>query len=511
MISTVITASTIGIEGYSIQVEVDLVSAIPCIIIVGLPDAAVSESKERIRSAIKNSGYFFPNKKVVINMAPADVRKEGSAFDLPLAIGVLAASEYITLPNPPDTCFIGELSLDGAVRPVNGVLPITINAKKMGLTKIIVPFDNGSEASLVEDIEIYPVKTLLEAVSVINNTSDIRPLTFDKMKMNEEQELNLNVPDFCEVKGQEHVKRALEIAACGGHNVLMAGSPGSGKSMLAKAFAGILPPMEYSEALEVSKIYSVSGQMPPGKGLIVQRPFRSPHHTASSIGIIGGGKLPKPGEISLAHRGVLFLDEAVEFPRNVLEVLRQPLEDRVVTISRAQLSVTYPADFILLLAMNPCPCGHRGDSVKQCKCSDSSVQNYWSRLSGPLLDRIDLQIEVSRLDEREILGFKPSGDTSRIIRDRIIKARQIQVNRFKSSGIVCNAQMNSRHLKEYCILDNEAENLLINAIKKMQLSARAYDRILRVSRSIADLSSCENVEINHIAETLQYRNITKFI
>ncbi|MEW5820754.1 MAG: YifB family Mg chelatase-like AAA ATPase [Cyanobacteriota bacterium] len=511
MIATIMTGSTIGIDGYMIEVEVDITSALPGIVIVGLPDAAVSEAKERIRSAIKNSGFIFPNKKVIINMAPADIKKEGSSFDLPLAIGVLVASELLYLDNQKHICLLGELSLDGSLRPVTGVLPISIAAKENGIKKIIVPAENGKEASLVNDVEIFAVNNLLEAIEVLKENPEFKPLNINKDAIFEDYYHHLNLPDFSEVKGQEHVKRALEIAATGGHNVLMAGSPGAGKSMLAKAFAGILPPLEFSEALEVSKIYSVSGQLPSGKGLITQRPFRAPHHTASSIGIIGGGNIPKPGEISLSHRGVLFLDEAVEFPRNVLEVLRQPLEDKIVTISRAQLSITYPADFILLLAMNPCPCGHRGDAIKQCICAETKVQKYWSKLSGPLLDRIDIQIEVTRLDEKEIIGHTPTGDTSETIRNRVNNARQIQINRFKEKGIVCNSQMNTKLIKKYCTLNSESENLLLTAIKQLQLSARAYDRILRLARSIADLANEKDIKVNHIAEALQYRNINKFI
>lgn len=510
MIASVTTGSTLGIDGYIIEVEVDLIASLPGIVIVGLPDAAVSEAKERIKSAIKNSGFLLPGKKIIINMAPADIKKEGASFDLPLAIGVLAAAEYIEIQNQKDICLLGELSLDGSVRPVTGVLPIAIAAKNNGIKKFVVPDENGREASLIEGINVYPVKSLAEAIEVIKIGSKINPFNVDRSEILEKQELKFNLPDFSEIKGQEHVKRALEIAATGGHNLLMAGAPGAGKSLMAKAFAGILPPLEFSEALEVSKIYSVSGLLPPGKGLITSRPYRAPHHTASSAGIIGGGNMPKPGEISLAHRGVLFLDEAVEFPRNVLEVLRQPLEDKIVTISRAQLSVTYPADFILLLAMNPCPCGHRGDAVKQCICHESKVQKYWSRLSGPLLDRIDIQIEVTRLDEKEILGHTPTGDTSETIRQRVTKARNNQIDRFKNDGIVCNAQMSPRLIKKYCSIDEDSENLLLTAIKQMQLSARAYDRVLRLSRSIADLASEDNIAMSHIAEALQYRNINTF-
>lgn len=511
MVATIMTGSNIGIDGYLIEVEVDIVSSLPGIVIVGLPDAAVSEAKERVKSAIKNSGFSFPNKKVIINMAPADIKKEGSAFDLPLAIGVLTAAEHININASKNICLLGELSLDGSLRSVNGVLPVVLAAKEKGFTKVIVPEENGKEAALIENIEIYAVKTLIDAIDALKEDTQQKPVILNKAEILKDQSNMGSLPDFSEVKGQEHVKRALEIAATGGHNVLMAGAPGAGKSMLAKAFAAILPPLEYSEAIEVSKIYSVSGQLPLGKGLISSRPFRSPHHTASSIGIIGGGNIPKPGEISLSHRGVLFLDEAVEFPRNVLEVLRQPLEDKVVTISRAQLSVTYPADIILMLAMNPCPCGHKGDDIKNCVCSNSQVQKYWSKLSGPLLDRIDIQIEVTRLDEREILGHTPSGEDSKTIRERVIKARKIQIERFKNHGIVSNAQMNSKLIKKHCKLDNDSETLLLTAIKQMQLSARAYDKTLRLARSIADLSEENNIEVNHIAEALQYRNINKFI
>lgn len=511
MFSVVMTGSTVGIEGYIIEVEVDIAAALPGIVIVGLPDAAISEAKERVRAAIKNSGYIFPNKKVIINLAPADIKKEGSAFDLPIAVGILAASELLSDDIKKDTCLLGELSLDGSLRPVNGVLPIVLAAREKGIKRIILPYENGNEASLIEGTDVYPVKNLKEAIEVLNNTSKISPLVLDKSNLRSNDDLAYNVPDFSEIKGQEHIKRALEIAAAGGHNVLMAGSPGAGKSMMAKAFAGILPDMEYSEILEVTKIYSVSGQLPPGKGLITERPFRSPHHTASSVGIIGGGNMPKPGEISLAHRGVLFLDEVVEFPRNVLEVLRQPLEDNVVTISRAQQSVTYPADFTLMLAMNPCPCGFRGDLIKKCNCKDSQVQKYWSKLSGPLLDRIDIQTEVTRLDEKEILGHSPSGESSATIRARVVEARKIQVLRFADDGVVCNAQMNSRLIKKHCSLDSESEKLLLTAIRQMQLSARAYDRILRLSRTIADLSNEIEIQQYHIAEALQYRNINNFV
>lgn len=508
MISVVKTGATVGIEGYIIEVEVDLTSTLPGIIIVGLPDTAVSEAKERIKAAIKNSGFAFPPQKVVVNLAPADIKKEGSSYDLPLAIGVLASAEYINIEDSKQTCLIGELSLDGSLKPCSGVLPIVIAAKENNLKKVIVPVENAEEAALISGIDIFPANNLKEAIEIVRPDSQKQPFKINTDDLFKQDPINYNIPDFSDIKGQEHAKRALEVAACGGHNVLMAGAPGAGKSMMAKAFSGILPPLEYSEALEVSKIYSVSGLLPPGKGLVTQRPFRAPHHTASSIGIIGGGKFPKPGEISLSHRGVLFLDESVEFPRNVLEVLRQPLEDKIVTISRAQLSVSYPADFILLMAMNPCPCGYKGDLYKKCRCDNSKVLRYWSKLSGPLLDRIDIQTEVTRLDEKEILGHTPTGKSSAEIRESVTNARKIQVKRFEKDGIVSNAQMNSRLIKKHCKLNDASETLLLTAIRKLQLSARAYDRTLRLSRSIADLEGSQNIEQKHIAEALQYRNLS---
>lgn len=513
MISNVFTGSVVGIEGYKITVEVDTSSSIPGLTIVGLPDAAVSEAKERIRSAIKNSGYSFPTKKIVINLAPADIKKEGSGFDLPMAVGVLASNMDIDVKTLKNIGFIGELSLNGSVRGVSGVLPIVSSLKKEGIKKILVPKENAVEAALIEGIKVYPVENLTDVVEFLN-PSAIPEFKIEQFIINIDEYLKSSCVgqtsvDFQDIKGQEKAKRALEIAAAGGHNVLMVGTPGSGKTLLAKSFPGILPPLELVEAIELSKIYSVAGLLDKNTPLVTIRPFRAPHHSASSVGIIGGGGNPKPGEISLAHRGILFLDEVVEFPRNVLEVLRQPLEDGTVVISRAQLSVKYPADFMLLAAMNPCPCGFYGDSTRECSCNDFQVKRYLSKLSGPLLDRIDIQIDVPKLKEEELLNHVPSGETSKTVRERVIIARKLQVERFKKENIVSNAQMMPKQTKKYCKLNLDCENLLKMAISKFNLSARAYDRILKLSRTIADLSGSENIESPHISEAIQYRNLDR--
>ena len=517
MVSNIKTAAILGIDGYKIDVEVDTSASLPAIIIVGLPDAAVSEAKERIKAAIKNCGYSFPAKKVIINLAPADIKKEGSGFDLPMAMGILGCEGIVDIEKTTDFAFLGELSLDGSLRAVNGVLPVAMELHKQGIKKIVVPKENAVEAALVEGMEVYSADFLGDVVNMFLTEDTAQNEDFKKLspfKINIKDFLEKSVEkdfifDFKDVKGQQKAKRALELAAAGGHNVLMSGSPGSGKTLLAKCFAGILPPLELSEALELTQIYSISGLLDRDEPLVSQRPFRSPHHSASPAGIIGGGSNPKPGEITLAHNGVLFLDEVVEFPRQVLEVLRQPLEDGKVTISRAQTSVKYPADFMLLAAMNPCPCGFLGDTEKTCVCSPSQTQRYWARLSGPLLDRIDIQIEVPRLTQNELLSKTESTENSKSIRDRVIKARQIQIKRFAKDKITCNSQMSPKLIKKYCKLTLDCEEMLKNAITRFSLSGRAFDRILKLSRTIADIENSDDIKINHLAEALQYRDIKR--
>lgn len=512
MVSQVISGTTVGIEGHKIIIETDLAGGLPGIIMVGLPDAAVNEARERIRGAFRNSGLTFPVSKVVINLAPADLKKEGSGYDLPMAVGILSANGEIDMSKLEDTAFIGELSLDGSVRSVNGVLPIVLGLKEQNIKKVFVPKDNIQEAALVEDIEVYGVSHLCELLEFFaeekTEQPKLLPYKIDVKKYLAESIEEEPLYDFKDVKGQQKAKRALEIAAAGGHNILMVGSPGAGKTLLSKCFTGILPPLELSEAMELTKIYSISGLLEKNKPLVTQRPFRPVHHSASAIGITGGGSNPKPGEITLAHRGTLFLDEVVEFPRQVLEVLRQPLEDGVVTITRAQMSIKYPADFTLLAAMNPCPCGHYGDSTKDCTCSPFQIQRYWSKLSGPLLDRIDIQINVPRLKEEELLSQK-EGESSYTIRQRVIRARNMQVERFKDENIICNSQMLPKQIKRYCPLDDATKMVLKNAITKFNLSGRAYDRILKLARTIADLDNSVSIETKHILEAIQYRNLDR--
>lgn len=504
MVCKVLTSTVIGLDAYKIEVEVDLVNSLPSVSIVGLPDAAVNEARERVRSAIKNSSFSFPQKKVVVNLAPADIKKEGTNFDLPIAVGILIEEGVIQEEKTQGVAFIGELSLDGTLRSIIGVLPHVLGLKNAGVKTVIVPKENAKEASLADGITVLSANNLNE---VVNNFIET-PL--EVIKTNVDEYLAKGVEesylyDFKDVKGQQKAKKALEIAAAGGHNMIMVGTPGSGKTLMAKCFASILPPLELSEALELTKIYSVSGLLANNEPLMVKRPFRAVHHTASANGIIGGGTNPKPGEITLAHRGVLFLDEIVEFPRNVLEVLRQPLEDSEVVISRAKHSIKYPADFMLLAAMNPCPCGYLGDKEKHCTCTEYQINRYRAKLSGPLLDRIDIQIDVPRLTTDELLNTNTETESSVDIRKRVINARKIQKERYKEAGILTNSQLTADMVKKYCKIDESSKEILKLAVTKYQLSGRRYDRVLKLSRTIADLDNSEIITTKHITQALQYR------
>lgn len=505
MLSIIKSMSLSGLDGYLIYVQVDVASGMPGWEIVGLPDVSVKEAKERVKTAIKNSGYELQSRKIVVNLAPADTRKEGSFFDLPIAIGILVCIEAIKQKNLDNIAFVGELSLDGELNKINGILPICIEAKRLGIKKIIIPIENLKEASVVANIEILGAKNLKQVVNYLNGEGEL-----------EKAETNLNnifednktyMMDFSEVKGQENVKRAIEVAAAGGHNCLLIGNPGSGKTMMARRIPSILPNLSFDEALETTKIHSVAGTL-KDRGLITTRPFRAPHHTISGVSLVGGGRIPKPGEISLAHNGVLFLDELPEFNKNTLEVMRGPLEDRIISISRVNATLTYPCNFMLIASMNPCPCGFLGSKEKTCTCSPQAISKYIGKISGPLLDRIDIQVEATPVKYQK-LDSEEETESSESIKKRVEKARKIQQERYKDCKIYSNSQLTPKLIEKYCKLDSDGKIILQNAFERLGLSARAYGRILKVSRTIADLEESENIEKNHIVEAIQYRSLDK--
>ncbi|MCL4535868.1 MAG: YifB family Mg chelatase-like AAA ATPase [Bacteroidetes bacterium] len=500
MLAKVLTCAVVGLEGAIVEVEVDIAHGLPAFNIVGLPDAAVQEARERVRAAIRNSGCDFPMRRVTVNLAPAELKKEGAAYDLPMALGILIASQQVP-PGEEPPLLLGELSLDGTLRHTSGVLPMVAVVRESHLHTVYVPADDSAEAALVDGVDVMPVESLAELVAHLRGERLIDPFVSEESPYAEEP---VFPTDMADVKGQEHVKRALEVAASGGHNVIMTGPPGSGKTLLARTLPSILPHMTIDESLEVTKIYSVSGMLPPETPLIVQRPFRAPHHTISHAGLVGGGRFPRPGEISLAHRGVLFMDEFPEFGQHMLEMLRQPLEDGKVLISRANGAVGYPAKFMLVASMNPCPCGYYGDPVRPCTCSSGAVSRYQKRISGPMMDRIDIHVDVPRMDYQKLTDER-LGEPSRAIRERVEAARTVQTRRFAGTRLTCNAEMGPEEVRRFCVVEPAAQGLLRAAMNQLHMSARAFHRVLKLARTIADLAGLESIGPAHVAEALQYR------